>query len=105
MEAIFVELRACNPERNCSRAWRIAIDRDLFGELVADVTFGRIGKAGRTQRRHCSNENEAKALLKLGLMRRSTAKRRIGVDYVVTAYSALAIGYIKDCGLHIQWRS
>jgi hypothetical protein len=35
-------------------------------------------------------------------MRRSTAKRRIGVDYVVTAHSALAIGYIKDCGLHIQ---
>ncbi len=79
LEAIFVELRACNPERNCSRAWRIAIDRDLFGALVADVTFGRIGKAGRTRRRHYPNENEATALLKTGAyaaLHRQTTHRR-----------------------------
>ena len=41
-------LEARNPARRCSRRYRVEAGTDLFGSWVVEITYGRIGTAGRS---------------------------------------------------------
>jgi predicted DNA-binding WGR domain protein len=85
-----VELVAIDPARNLSRYWRICASHDLFGEVVVQTSWGRIGRRGRTLVRSFAGEAQA-ARYVAGLMRiRRTAERRIGAAYVPSAQRARA---------------
>lgn len=74
-------LHACDPACNHWRAYRVEAGRDLFGNWLVEVTFGRIGTAGRTVRYVADDEASARRLASACLRRRSSAPRRIGVAY------------------------
>lgn len=77
-----VELLARNPARGVARRWRMQAMRDLFGRVVIETAWGRIGAPGRTLTRSFAGEEEAARYVRALLARRGGAVRRIGVDYV-----------------------
>ncbi|MFD2427449.1 WGR domain-containing protein [Sphingobium scionense] len=42
-------LQACDPSRNIRRHWHIELRRDLFGWIVVEWRWGRIGTAGQSR--------------------------------------------------------
>lgn len=83
MTAFAVLLEARDPERNRWRSYRVEAGRDLLGDWLVEVTFGRIGSPrGRTVRYVVGNEPAAQRLTQACLRRRGSAPRRIGVRYV-----------------------
>ena len=81
MEELAILLEACAPRLNRHRFWRVRMGRDLFGLWHARVTFGRIGRSGRTLRYDFGSQEEAKVFVKAGLRRRRGAPRRCGAAY------------------------
>lgn len=94
MDGVMLELRACAPEKNRFRSWRIEIDRDLFGRLNARITFGRIGTTGRTRRWDFATDADAAKFLRAKLRRRATGTRRRGAAYRVIEASTIAMPFI-----------
>ncbi len=82
MIAVFsVLLEARDPERNRWRSYRVEAGRDLLGDWIVEVTFGRIGARGRTLTYAAADEDQARRLTAACLRRRVSAPRRIGVAY------------------------
>ena len=76
-----VELIALDPARNVRRRWRMVAYRDLFGTLVVETGWGRIGARGRMLSRCFADEAAALRYVRALLARRGTARRRIGTGY------------------------
>lgn len=76
-----VELVAVDAARNIRRRWRVAACRDLFGHVLVETGWGRIGGRGRTLVRSFADEEAARAYVRGLLARRASAARRIGVGY------------------------
>lgn len=74
-------LEAHDPALGRFRSYRLEAGTDLFGAWLVEITFGRIGTAGRCKRYVASDEAEARMLVQKSLRRRATAPRRIGVPY------------------------
>lgn len=87
MERFRVRLEACDPAQGRFRAYRIEAGTDLLGDWTVDVTYGRIGTAGRTVRHVANDEAGARKLVRHCLQRRATARKRIGVGYQVRELS------------------
>ncbi|MGC9271759.1 WGR domain-containing protein [Acidiphilium sp.] len=94
MNGVILELRACAPELNRFRSWRIEIDRDLFGLLNARITYGRIGTTGRTRRWDFESDAEAARFLRVKLQRRASGTKRRGAVYHVVEASEIATPFI-----------
>lgn len=76
-----IELIAVDPARNIRRRWRVIAMRDLFGQVVVETGWGRIGTTGRRLARSFPDDVSA-ARYVAGLLRlRAAAQRRIGVGY------------------------
>ena len=75
-----VRLEASDPERNLHRAYRVAAGRDLFGQWIVEITFGRIGARGRTQVIPVADETAARTYVEACLRKRMSAPKRIGVS-------------------------
>jgi predicted DNA-binding WGR domain protein len=80
-----IELQARDPERNRWRFYRIEAGRDLFGDWVVRLTYGRIGARGQTKTQVAPDAAAAAKLVRACLRRRQSAPRRIGVAYEVRA--------------------
>jgi hypothetical protein len=76
-----ITLEARNPARGCLRHYRVEAGTDLFGTWVVQISYGRIGTAGRTRSYVVRDEAQARRLTQSILNRRATAPRRIGVAY------------------------
>ncbi|USU03377.1 WGR domain-containing protein (plasmid) [Sphingomonadaceae bacterium OTU29LAMAA1] len=76
-----VELVAIDAARNIRRRWRIAAYRDLFGQVMIETGWGRIGGQGRELVRSFADEGDALRYVRALLVRRGSATRRIGVGY------------------------
>jgi len=44
-----ITLEARNPARRCLRQYRVEAGTDLFGSWVVEISYGRIGTAGRSR--------------------------------------------------------
>ncbi|MGE5756059.1 MAG: WGR domain-containing protein [Planctomycetaceae bacterium] len=73
-----ITLGARNPARRCSRHYRVEAGTDLFGVCVVEISYGRIGTAGRSRCYVLRDEEEARHLA------RSILKCRVGL-YAVSA--------------------
>jgi len=88
----FVLLEAIDDARNVARRYCIEMSTDLFGAIVVEYAWGRIGSAGRRRRVSFGARPEALKFV-LGLVRRrSSARQRIGVGYSVVAGSGAFSG-------------
>ena len=76
-------LEARSAVHRCFRAYGIDVSRDLFGAWMVEMSYGRIGTIGRTKVRSFRTTEQAQAQVDVCLRKRSTAPRRIGVDYRV----------------------
>jgi hypothetical protein len=54
---------------------------DLFGAWMVEMSYGRIGTAGRTKVRSFETVEAARTQVRVCLRKRATAPRRIGVGY------------------------
>jgi predicted DNA-binding WGR domain protein len=78
-----LELEARAPHRRCYRAYAINVAQDLFGLWLVELSYGRIGAAGRTKVRSFSVLVDANGQVADCLRKRATAPRRIGVAYEI----------------------
>lgn len=96
-----VELVAIDARRNVRRRWRIAASRDLFGQVMIETGWGRIGARGRTLVRSFGAEAEALRYVRALLARRGTAMHRIGVGYRPATPTRLRVDMTKTVTLPI----
>ena len=76
-----ITFQARNPAHRCLRQYRVEAGTDLFGVWVVEISYGRIGTAGRCRSYVLRDEGEARHLAQSILKRRAIAPRRIGVAY------------------------
>ncbi|GAA0661814.1 putative DNA-binding WGR domain protein [Sphingomonas insulae] len=76
-----VDLIAIDAARNIRRRWHIAAYRDLFGRVMIETGWGRIGWQGHTLVRSFVDEGGALRYVRVLLARRRRATRRIGTAY------------------------
>jgi predicted DNA-binding WGR domain protein len=77
-----VALRRIDETRNMARFYSMAIERDLFGQVVLSRWWGRLGTHGRNRRDGYAGEGEALA----ALVAIEGAKRRRGYRDVTTPF-------------------
>lgn len=76
-----IELVAIDPARNIRRRWGVTTTLDLFGHVMIETHWGRIGTRGRSLVRSFADEAQAARHVAALLARRAGAVRRIGVAY------------------------
>ena len=93
-----VELVAIDAARNIRRCWRVAAYRDLFGQVMIETGWGRIGGKGRALVRSFADEDAALRYVRELLARRGRAPQRIGVAYrpVAPARATTRPGAVTD---------
>ena len=77
-----IELIARDDSRNIRRGYQIERSTDLFGHVIIDWHWGRIGTSGQSRRVSFANDSGATAFVRSLLRRRDGSGKRIGVDYV-----------------------
>ena len=77
-----IELVALDPARNIRRRYSIIVSLDLFGMIVVETCWGRIGARGQAQRHAFPDRAAAERHIAATLRRRGTAEKRIGVAYL-----------------------
>ena len=82
-ETFRIRLEAKNPEKGHLRAYRIDAGHDLFGRWCIEVTYGRIGRRGRSVIYSAADDAAAAAIVRNCLHRRASAPKRIGVPYQI----------------------
>ncbi|MCJ2180145.1 hypothetical protein B2G71_22950 [Novosphingobium sp. PC22D] len=78
---VAIELSAIDASRNVHRAYSIKAGHDLFGDILIEVRWGRIGTAGHHRRYRFADAGPAECFVRRLLTRRSSAFKRIGVAY------------------------
>ncbi len=76
-----VELVALDPARNIRRRYSIVASFDLFGMIVVETRWGRIGARGQARSQAFDDRAAAERHIAATLRRRGTAEARIGVAY------------------------
>ena len=77
-------LEAIDSDRNIARSYRIHATLDLFGHVVVELRWGRIGRRGFGMTVSFANEEAARRFIMRTLAKRASAPRRIGVAYCLT---------------------
>ena len=77
-----INLCALDPERNIAREYYIEATSDLFGHWIIELRWGRIGTRGQTRSLSFDRQDAAQKFIRQTLVRRSGAKKRIGVPYI-----------------------
>lgn len=75
------ELVAIDPARNIRRRYSIAVSIDLFGAIIVETRWGRIGARGQAKRLSFPDRVAAERHVAATLRKRGTAENRIGVAY------------------------
>lgn len=77
-------LQATDPGRNIARRYTILVQRDFFGAITVDYSWGRIGCVGRSRRIAFADIDQAEQFARKLLSRRESARKRIGVPYIIS---------------------
>lgn len=86
-----IELVALDPARNIRRRYSISASLDLFGMIVVEARWGRIGAHGQAQRHAFADYVAAQHHIAATLRRRGTAEARIGVPYRPMAVAGVPV--------------
>jgi hypothetical protein len=90
MESISIELEARNSSLNCRRSLHIYNDRDLFGQVQAQVAFGRKECPGRRLCRRSRGPGASEVESAAAPRRRGGAAVEYGVDAASAARNRLS---------------
>ena len=78
-----VNLHAIDDNRGIARDYRITATPDLFGWIIVERSWGKIGGRSQSKRSAFICEADARRLVRSILARRATARHRIGVAYQI----------------------
>lgn len=78
-----IELIARNPARNIHRRYKILASVDLFGAVIVETRWGRIGAASQHKIRSFAFGLEADRYVRSILARRNSAETRLGTPYKI----------------------
>lgn len=83
------------------RIYTLTISRDLFGMLMVEARFGRNNRTkGQVWRQTSPTLEDAMAIVRPRLLRRLTARKRLGVSYkLVEVDDPLGLCYGKNAPL------
>ena len=73
--------QAIDEKRNIARDYRLSVSVDLFGWIIVERQWGRIGSAGQSVTSSFSTRAAAGRFVASIRARRAGAKKRIGVGY------------------------
>lgn len=73
--------QAIDQARNVARDYRLTVSRDLFGWIIVEREWGRIGSRGQSARDSFANDDVARRFVRGVRRRRASARNRIGVAY------------------------
>ena len=76
-----LRLQAIVPARNIARRYAIEASADLFGHIIVDLHWGRIGTKGQGRTVSFAQVQDAARFVRQTLSRRASATKRIGVPY------------------------
>jgi predicted DNA-binding WGR domain protein len=76
-----IHLQAIDAGRNIARDYRIEVSPDLFGHIVIELHWGRIGTKGQGRTLSFAEEAPALRFIKAILVKRQSAQKRIGIPY------------------------
>lgn len=80
-QAQWIELHAIDQRRNIARRYVVSASADLFGAIVLDLRWGRVGARGQMKRLSFDRTDQAVVHINAVLRRRAGARRRCGCDY------------------------
>lgn len=86
-DLLYLGLEAHNPERNHHRRYEVRLGRDLFGQWVVTIGYGRSGSGGQRLVYSDASPEVVRDVIRYYLGRRASAHRRIGCDYRVRELS------------------
>jgi predicted DNA-binding WGR domain protein len=78
---IRLHLQAIDPSRNIARSYAISASADLFGHIIVDLHWGRIGTKGKCRTVSFAQAQDATRFVRQTLCRRASAEKRLGVGY------------------------
>src|SRR4051812_7476820 len=81
-------MEAHNDLLNHHRWYTVMVGTDLFGEWTVTMRYGRRGRGGNERHASAATREGAAGLVRQCLARRSSAPRRIGCPYRLTAVDA-----------------
>ena len=84
-----LRMEAHNPDRNHHRWYEVRLGRDLFGQWVVTIGYGRAGFAGQSLVYSDTDAGVARDVIRHFLQRRASAPRRIGCEYRVRELTAV----------------
>ena len=76
--------QAIDPSRNIARYYAVTASTDLFGWIVVERSWGRIGSKGQGRQQAFVCEEEARLHIRSVVRRRASAAGRLGVAYAPT---------------------
>jgi predicted DNA-binding WGR domain protein len=76
-----IHLQAIDSARNIARRYAIEASADLFGHIIVDLHWGRIGTKGQSRTVSFAQAQDASRFIRQTLNRRASAKKRLGVGY------------------------
>lgn len=76
-----IRLEAVDRPRNIARRYVIDASRDLFGAVIVDYGWGRIGARGQSRVISFQCDDDAERFVRALLRRRASARQRLGVAY------------------------
>ncbi len=83
MTFLTLHLQAINPEFNIARSYYLRMGKDLLGEFMLKITYGRIGHKHLQKVFSFTSQQECLQRTRYYLRKRSTAYKRIGCSYEV----------------------
>ena len=87
LDSLFIGLEAHHDALNHHRRYEISVGRDLLGDWVVTVRYGRIGRPMQVLTFGHHDEAAALSAVRERLSRRRSAPRRIGCPYRLVDWS------------------
>lgn len=88
LDLLTIALEAHSDERNHHRRYEVSVGRDLLGDWLVTVRYGRVGWPLRELRFRGPGLEEARAFVHDRLRRRLSAPKRIGCNYRLTLFAS-----------------
>ena len=83
MTFLSLHLQAINPDLNIARSYHLRMGKDLLGEFMLKISYGRIGHKPSQKVFSFTSQQECLQRTRHYLKKRSTAYKRIGCSYEV----------------------
>ena len=80
-----IYLKACSDDGKINRDWEAIVSPSLFGNIIVECHWGRVGCKGRTLTKSFDTHSEALRYYHSLIKRRMTLKKRVGVSYRIVS--------------------